>query len=149
MFLPTATAAAHIGIITIRVVNLIFSGFSPSPIATSSPRFNIFILGDNKIAIISPIIPTKNTSLKSAQLAFLNPPDTQNPIICDWFDKSPIIVVKEIKNVLIAVPAKRIFAIELLFAFLDINPKTIIPVINAPINEAIITFFVFIAIPVA
>ena len=39
--------------------------------------------------------------------------------------------------------------IELLFAFLDINPKTIIPVINAPIKEAIITFFVFIAIPVA
>ena len=44
------------------------------------------------------------------------------------------------KNVLIAVPAKRIFAIELLFAFFDINPKTITPVNNAPIKEAIITF---------
>ena len=49
----------------------------------------------------------------------------------------------------IAVPAKSIFAIELLFAFFDINPKTIIPVINAPIKEAIITFRVVIPIPAA
>ena len=48
-----------------------------------------------------------------------------------------------------AVPAKRIFAMELLFAFLDIKPKTISPVISAPINEAIITFFVVIPIPAA
>ena len=53
------------------------------------------------------------------------------------------------KNVLIAVPAKSIFAIELLFAFFDINISTIIPVINAPIKDAIITFFVFTAIPAA
>ena len=35
----------------------------------------------------------------------------------------------------IAVPAKRILAIELLFAFFDIKPKTIIPVISAPIKK--------------
>ena len=35
------------------------------------------------------------------------------------------------KNVLIAVPAKRIFAIELLFAFFDINPKTIDIALNS------------------
>ena len=117
--------------------------------ATSSPRFKIFIFGDNIIVIIRPIIPTINTSLKSAQVAFLNPPETQKPIIWDWFVKSPITVVKDTKNVLMAVPAKRIFAMELLFAFLDIKPKTIRPVISAPINEAIITFFVVIPIPAA
>ena len=149
MFFPTATAAAIIGIITISVINLIFSGLSPRPMATSSPRFKIFIFGDNIIVIIRPIIPTINTSLKSAQVAFLNPPETQKPIIWDWFVKSPITVVKDTKNVLMAVPAKSIFAMELLFAFLDIKPKTISPVISAPINEAIITFFVVIPIPAA
>ena len=109
----------------------------------------MFIFGDKNTAIISPITPTTKINLKSAQLAFLKPPDTQNPIIWDWFDKRPITVVKEMKNVLIAVPAKSIFAIELLFAFFDINPKTIIPVINAPIKEAIITFRVVIPIPAA
>ena len=53
------------------------------------------------------------------------------------------------KNVLIAVPAKSILVIELLLAFFDINPKTIIPDKNAPIKDAIITFFVVITIPVA
>ncbi|MPM69855.1 hypothetical protein SDC9_116803 [bioreactor metagenome] len=53
------------------------------------------------------------------------------------------------KNVLIAVPAKSIFAMELLFAFLDINPKTINPVISAPIKDAIITFLIFTDIPAA
>ena len=48
-----------------------------------------------------------------------------------------------------AVPAKSIFAIELLFAFFDIKAKTIRPVISAPIKDAIITFLVLIVIPSA
>lgn len=56
---------------------------------------------------------------------------------------------REMKKVLIAVPAKSILVIELLFAFLHIKLITIIPLNIAPIKEANITFVVFIVIPTA
>ena len=45
MFPATATHTAHIGIIKSNVIIRILTGFSPSPIQTSSPKLTMLIFG--------------------------------------------------------------------------------------------------------
>ena len=60
----------------------------------------------------NPGIPAAKIIFTSSHVAPRNPPDTQNPTICDWFDKSPATEVSAVKKVLIAVPAKSNFVMK-------------------------------------
>ena len=58
-------------------INLTRLVFSPSPMATSSPKLKIVILGDIIMAPINAIPPIKDNKITPSHLALTNPPDTQ------------------------------------------------------------------------
>ena len=109
IFPATETDTPVSAITIIKEINLTKFVLCPKPIATSSPKLKIVILGAIIIAATKPIPPIIKSRLTPCHLVDVNPPAIQKLNSCDKLKYIEIPIAKEINKVPMAVPANANF----------------------------------------